>query len=182
MKTEFMGSSIGIRRYQAGDIPLHFAAIRESIKELSQCLAWCHANYSQEDSARHFSSQEAAWEAGQEFHFVIYDPKDGGLVGAVGLNQLNSANRLANLGYWVRTGKTRQSIASSAVRLVARFGFEELQLMRLEIVVAVGNLASHRVAEKSGAVREGVLRNRLALHGQQLDATMHSLTPADLSA
>jgi RimJ/RimL family protein N-acetyltransferase len=35
--------------------------------------------------------------------------------------------------------------------------FEATDLVRLEIVVAVGNVASHRVAEHAGAVREGTL-------------------------
>jgi len=46
----------------------------------------------------------------------------------------------------------------------------------------VGNVASHRVAEKCGAVREGVLKRRLMLHGTARDATLLSITrlmPAD---
>jgi ribosomal-protein-serine acetyltransferase len=41
-------------------------------------------------------------------------------------------------------------------------------------------MVSQRVAEKSGALREGVLRNRLLLHGKIHDAAMYSLTPEDL--
>ena len=54
--------------------------------------------------------------------------------------------------------------------------FEVTDLVRLEIVVAVGNVASHRVAEHAGAVREGTLRRRLILHGRLSDATMFALT------
>ena len=44
------------------------------------------------------------------------------------------------------------------------------------VVFAVSNLPSQRVAEKAGAVREGVLRRRLLLHGVSHDAVMFSLT------
>jgi RimJ/RimL family protein N-acetyltransferase len=37
------------------------------------------------------------------------------------------------------------------------------------------------VAEKVGAVREGVLRNRLMLHGTIHDAVIFSLIPDDLA-
>ncbi len=69
--------------------------------------------------------------------------------------------------------------ATRAVRLLARFGFEELGLGRIEIVAAVGNKASQRVAEKAGAHREGVLRRRLCLHDEYHDAVMYSLIPDD---
>jgi RimJ/RimL family protein N-acetyltransferase len=39
-----------------------------------------------------------------------------------------------------------------------------------------GNVASHRVAAKSGAVREGTLKRRLILNGDAHDATMFSFT------
>jgi RimJ/RimL family protein N-acetyltransferase len=63
---------------------------------------------------------------------------------------------------------------------LAKFGFEELQLERIEIVAAVGNKASERVAEKAGAVREGIARRRLRVHGVQHDAICFSLIPEDL--
>ena len=51
--------------------------------------------------------------------------------------------------------------------------------MRLEIVCALGSEASQRVAEKAGAVREGVLRDRLVLHDRPCDAVMYSLIRSD---
>lgn len=87
---------------------------------------------------------------------------------------------MGNLGYWVRTSRTRSGVASAATRLIARFGFLSLGLQRLEIVVAVGNQASERVAEKAGATREGVLRKRLLIHGQPHDAVLYSLVAEDL--
>lgn len=64
--------------------------------------------------------------------------------------------------------------------LGARFGFQELKLFRIEIVVRLDNRASLRVAEKTGAVREGILRDRLLAHGKSHDAVMFSLLPGEL--
>ena len=50
---------------------------------------------------------------------------------------------------------------------------------RLEILAAVDNIASQRVAEKAGAIREGIMRNRLVIHGKLYDAVMFSLIPGD---
>lgn len=66
--------------------------------------------------------------------------------------------------------------------LVARFGFDELKLRRIEIVAAINNKASQRVAEKAGATREGILRNRLVVRDKVYDAVMFSLIPGDLTS
>src|SRR5712691_5832046 len=87
-----------------------------------------------------------------------------------------SDHRFGNLGYWVRTSATGRGVARAAVRQLADFAFRNTELVRLEIVCAVGNQRSQRVAERAGAVREGVLRDRLLLHGQAVDAIMYSLT------
>jgi len=57
--------------------------------------------------------------------------------------------------------------------------FEQLNLIRAEIVVAVGNTASLRVAEKAGARREGILRNRMVVREMVYDAVIYSLIPQD---
>ena len=66
-----------------------------------------------------------------------------------------------------------------AVRLVRDWGFRHTELLRLEIVIAVTNRASHLVAEKAGAIREGTLRSRLLLHVTPHDATMFSFVRGD---
>jgi len=114
------------------------------------------------------------------FPFALCRAEDDAFLGGGGLNSLHLTHGFANLGYWVRTDNTSRGTATRATRLIARFGFEVLGLARLEIVVAVENRASQRVAEKVGATHEGVLRNRLA-HGTGFtDAVMFSLIPQDI--
>ncbi|MGL5096173.1 MAG: GNAT family N-acetyltransferase, partial [Planctomycetia bacterium] len=57
----------------------------------------------------------------------------------------------------------------------AAWAFAETNLVRLEIVAAVDNHASRRVAEKAGAVFEGIARRRLLVHGASHDAAVYSL-------
>lgn len=66
-----------------------------------------------------------------------------------------------------------------AAKLIARFAFEKANLIRTEIVIAVGNDASKRVAEKVGAHYEGVLLNRMVIGTEIRDAHMFSLLPSD---
>jgi ribosomal-protein-serine acetyltransferase len=100
-------------------------------------------------------------------------------VGAVLIN-INPEYKIGNLGYWVRNNQTGRGVATASTRLLARFGFNELKLNRIVIVVAIENLNSQRVAGKAGAKREGILRNRIVANGQVHDAVMFSLVPQDL--
>ena len=178
--TALSDGRVRLRQFRAEDIPLLFAAVRESMKEMSVWLAWCHPNYSLEESTQYVLEREEEWRKDAHYSFGITDVLSGEFVGSVGLNFVNRTHHFANLGYWVRSRSTGQGIATRAVRLIARWGFEKLKFARLEIVVGLDNIASQRVAQKAGAMREGILRNRVCLHGQQRDAVMFSLVPKDL--
>lgn len=119
------------------------------------------------------------WREGKYYGFGIFN-QAGELIGICSLGQFHPYYRFANLGYWVHHAHRGKGVAGRAARLVARFGFEKLGLLRIEIVIAVNNHASRRVAEKIGAHFEGVLRNRLIVHDQVQDAAMYSLVPQDL--
>lgn len=180
MEPELSSDGISLRRYRATDVPLVYEAARESISEISPWMSWCHPDYSLEDSAAFVLSRDDAWENQIEFGFVITDSQTGTFLGSVGLNYFNRDHQFANLGYWVRSSRTRRGAATTATILTAQFGLRDLGLQRIEIVVAVENKASQRVAEKSGARKEGVLRNRLSIHERPHDAVMYSLIAADV--
>ena len=74
---------------------------------------------------------------------------------------------------WIRA--TIAGRAPAAVLAVAEWTFANTHLNRLEIVVAVGNTRSQRVAQKVGACREAVLRQRIMVGGIPSDAVMYSL-------
>ena len=140
-------------------------------------MHWCHINYSKADAeswfARTFKNQKdsVAYELG------IFTPDSQDFLGGIGLNQLNREHNFCNLGFWVREPRQRQGIATRAACALAEFGFRELKLTRIEIVMAEANIPSRRVAEKAGATFECVARNRLVINGSPHAATVYSLVP-----
>lgn len=180
MEVQLTEGSILVRTYREEDAGTLYEAARESIAEVSVWLPWCHENYSIEESREFVSSRAQAAHGDEWYSFAVFERDGGRLLGGVGLNFFNRVHQMANLGYWVRTSAVGRGVATQAARLVARFGFEHLGLRRIEIVAAVGNIASQRVAEKAGAVREGVLRKRLLIRGDSQDAVLFSLTPEDV--
>lgn len=167
-------TTCSIRAYEAADADVLWEAARESVAEVSPWLPWCHAQYSRAEAVEWIRTRAPLAEAGQEYSFAIVGT-DGRFLGGCGINQINPTHRFGNLGYWVRTSATGRGVATAAVRQVAEFAFRRTELVRLEIVCMVTNERSRRVAARAGAASEGVLRHRLLLRGQPVDAVMHSL-------
>jgi len=169
-----------VRPLSAGDAPALHAAVRASIESLSYWLPWCHPDYSLADAEAWVAYSVAGWERQSEFPFGVFDESTGALVGCTGLSQVNGVNRLANLGYWIGEPHRGRGVATCAVALTAAIAFEELGLVRLEIVVLPHNRSSRRVVEKVGAKRETEARNRLMFQGRPSNALVFSLIPGDL--
>jgi hypothetical protein len=99
-----------------------------------------HEGATYETAARHVAESIQAWRSGSWYDFAITRVGSAAFLGRVGLDQL-SRQGTANVGYWVRTDQADHGIATSAERLIGRFGFEDLGLRRLELFIAVENLA-----------------------------------------
>jgi len=178
---ELRDGRVRIRPFQAGDNPTVLEAISESFPELDRWLP----DLVMGGDAGTVSAQSVVpaddWTATAAYHFAIVDSQDQTFLGGAGLTDVQPMRRLANLYYWVRSSRVCHGVASEPILLVARFAFDTLALKRVELVVAVDNHASIRVAEKVGAVREGVIRHHLLLHTQLHDAVVFSLLPRMLA-
>ena len=170
-----------LREFEEDDIEAILGAVAESAEALQRWMAWCKPDYGRADAEVFIRAQPQAWRDGREYTFLILDRRTKRFLGSCGLNRLDWANLMANLGYWIRTSAAGQGAATAAVKLVLRFAFEQLGLQRVEIVAAKGNTASQRVAEKAGATREALARNRCRAGGGPQDAYVYSVIPADLA-
>jgi RimJ/RimL family protein N-acetyltransferase len=176
-KVQLAGKDITLCPYELKHVEPQVIAGRESVAEISPWMSWCHHKYSAEESRNWIESCMKEWEVGTAYQFAITDSREDSFLGGCGLNKINEIDKVANLGYWVRSSRVKQGIATTATALLAQFGFRKLKLNRIEILVAIENKASQGVAVKAGAMREGILRNRLLLHGKIHDAVMFSLIP-----
>ena len=166
--------SIAIRPYFSADAESLVEAVLESVEQVRPWLQWCHHGYDLKEARDWIARCEQNRQGGTEYNFTIVGGS-GRLLGGCGLNQLRPEHRLANLGYWVRTSATGHGVAAAAVRALSDFAFRETDLIRLELVVAAGNEASHRVARNVGALNESIAHDRLYVHGKAHDAVIYAL-------
>ncbi|MEO7066903.1 MAG: GNAT family N-acetyltransferase [Rhodanobacter sp.] len=180
-KTELTDGRLRLRPWRIADGPALAEAARESLMTVGRWLPWCHKDYGLADAVAWIEHCEASQHRAEHFAFAVFDTATAELLGGAGLSQRNLTHHHANLGYWVRQSRQHQGIAIAAATLVARFGFAELRLARIEIVALLENTASRATAERLGARFEAVARNRLWTSGQALDAAVYGLTEGDLT-
>ena len=94
--------------------------------------------------------------------FSIMHKAAGLLIGDCGLERMDMEGvQAAELGYDIRSDYWNQGIATEAAAAVRDYAFNVLQLPRLISLIRVGNLASKRVAEKTGMALDA----EISLHG-----------------
>ncbi len=166
-----------LRPFEDDDAGVFATAVRESCDSISRWMPWASPDYGTAQALAWFAACRDQREAGTALEYGIFDAPTGTFLGGAGLNEIRRGHRFCNLGYWVRSSRHGEGIAPRCVRALAAHGFSHEGLLRIEIVVAVGNTASERVALKSGAVHEGIARNRLIVHDRPVPAHMFSLVP-----
>lgn len=166
-----------LRPYVVADAQAFAGAVRESADSVGKWMPWAHDLYSEEQALAWFEWCDASRADGSAYEFGIFLADGQTLIGGGGLNQLNAVHGFCNLGYWVRESAQRQGAAVAAASALARYAFQQLQLSRVEIVVAAGNEPSLAVARKAGARHECLARNRLRLREGSVDAHVFSLIP-----
>jgi RimJ/RimL family protein N-acetyltransferase len=111
--------------------------------------------------------------------FAIVDEADGSFLGLIALVRIDREGREAEAGYIVAPQARGRGIAARALRLLTDWALKELELERVELRISAGNVASERVAERSGFVREGVLRSVHFKQGLRSDLAVYSRLASD---
>ena len=179
LSIELTDGVVLLRPFRLEDVKPTFEAVSESLTELKPWMSLAHDGYQQQETEDYIRITRARWEENTLFGFAITDANSGEMLGGCGLGEVHHVYHLSNLGYWVRSSRHGRGIAGRAAKLIARFGFERAGIIRAEIVMAVPNERSRRVAEKIGAHYEGILLNRMVVGKTIYDAHMFSLLPSD---
>lgn len=115
---------------------------------------------------------------GTGWTWAITRRSDGVLMGAIGIGVVME-HRRGTLGYWLGVPFWRQGYMSEAARTVVTFGFETLDLHRIEAACLTRNPASARVMEKAGLMYESTARDFVVKHGVFEDIATYALLSED---
>ena len=116
-----------------------------------------------------------AWLAGQPSPTVWAIEVDGEAVGGIGLELRSDVERVsAEIGYWLGETFWGRGVATEALRAVTAEAFTRYDLTRIYAVPFADHPASIRVLEKSGYVKEGVMRRSAIKDGKVRDQALYA--------
>ena len=107
---------------------------------------------------------------------------DGELVGQIGMNGVNNRMGTAEIGYTVGEKFQGRGIATVAVGLILDKIFSETKIRRIIAYVHEENVASCRVLEKLGFMREGLLREHYIVNGAPANEVIFGVLRSDWMA
>lgn len=110
------------------------------------------------------------------FAFLLINKATNLPIGECGFHTLNRTHRRAELFYMLRNDADKQKgFMTEALPYVLEFGFSELQLHRVEALVADNNVPSVKLLEKFGFTKEGTMREDYNVDGTNEDSDCYSL-------
>ena len=80
-----------------------------------------------------------------------------------------------NIGYDLQKEFWYNGYITESLKEVLKFGFEKLEINRIEAEVMPGNIGSEKVLKKLRFEKEGLLRDWMLFNGKHYDMMMYSL-------
>ncbi|WP_316814491.1 GNAT family protein [Pedobacter nyackensis] len=154
-----------------------FNALNNSREHLSAFLPWVGRMQHIDDFRSYASDCELLYEQGKEVSFVII--AEGILVGRIGLHHIDAQNNTASIGYWLTKSAQGKGIVLKSCIAMISFGFDKLNLHRIELKAAVNNYRSQAIPKQLKFVEEGILREAELVNNQYLDLILYAMLKHD---
>ena len=161
-----------LRKMVLNDAEAVFAYASNS--EVSRYTLW-ETHRSIEDSRALLEFATQKYENGGEPDWGIVYRGNGCLVGACGLVNWETEHARAEVGFVLSQEYWGRGLMPEAVRALISFGFERMNLNRVEARCIAENVASARVMEKAGMGYEGTLRQREYIKGAYRDINVYGI-------
>jgi len=133
------------------------AAIRESFRELHEWMPWAERLPSLAETEAHLLQQQERFRSGADCALGIWLRSTDAFVGGTGLHPRLPDPASREIGYWIHSAHAGRGLATEAVRALAAAALGPLGLARLQIKASERNVASQRVALRSGFLQEAIL-------------------------
>lgn len=145
--------------------PVELEDVEAIINAANDARIWEHMSVSllsKEAVESYVQKAIAERKSGVSYLFAIIDKQSNTLVGCTSYMDINQAHKRLEIGAtWLTPRVWRTSINTNCKFLLLQYGFEMLQLNRVQIKTGHENRRSQQAIERIGAVKEGILRNHM---------------------
>ncbi len=175
------GDGVFLRAPQMGDFP-EWAALREASRAFLVPWepTWPHDDLTRAAFRRRLKRYVEDLRSDQAYPFFLLRKSDNAIVGGLTLaNIRRGVAQAGSLGYWMGERYAGHGYMTAAVRALIPFAFGSLRLHRLEAACIPTNVASIRLLERTGFMREGFAREYLCINGTWQDHLLYALLKDD---
>jgi [ribosomal protein S5]-alanine N-acetyltransferase len=113
------------------------------------------------------------------FVFCLRLAETNKFIGLIGFNMAKEKYKSAEVWFKLHKDYWNKGYATEALIQLFDFGFTHLKLHRIEAGCAVENMASAKVMEKAGMLKEGMKRKKLPLKGGWKDNYFYAILEED---
>ncbi|MFS0562795.1 GNAT family protein [Terribacillus sp. 179-K 1B1 HS] len=141
---------------------------------VSQFVVWS-PHQSIDDTQQFLDIILSLYESNQAVFWGIELKEEKRLIGTINYVSWQQKHHVGEIGYVIGRPYWHKGYMSEAVKEVIRFGFERMELERIEAKCLVDNEGSERVMQKAGMQYEGTMRKRMYIKGTQHDLKLYSI-------
>jgi RimJ/RimL family protein N-acetyltransferase len=173
------GERVYLRPAERADIELFVRWLSDA--EVTRHLA-IRAPFSRAMEEKWFDEMLAR-QGKEAYHFVICLLDGDRAIGTTGFHHVNYEDGHASFGISIgEKSEWSKGYGTDALRAICDFGFGQLRLERIGLMVYADNARGRRAYEKAGFVHEGTLRHAHYARGTHHDVHVMSLLRAEWDA
>ncbi|MER7441859.1 GNAT family N-acetyltransferase [Micromonospora avicenniae] len=163
-----------LRPWEATDVPVFLAAYRDP-----EIQRWHTRRPASEEEVRAwFDRYRQDWAQEEGAHWAV--TRGGGdVLGRIAMRGIDLDDGVAECAYWVLPAARGAGVASGALTALSDWALGEAGFHRLELDHSTRNLASCRVAVKSGFLLEGTKRSDAVHSDGRHDMHLHARIRGD---
>jgi ribosomal-protein-serine acetyltransferase len=162
-----------LRQLQLTDASALFAVVDQHRVSLREWLPWVDATNKVQDSEAYIKGTLRDFQETRAYTNGIWSM--GRVVGVIGHNRIDWANRIGFPAYWIAPDSAGQGIMTLCCRAVIENAFTELKLRQLVLAVATGNARAQKIPLRLGFKQVSILKKAEWLYDHHVDHFVYSL-------
>lgn len=146
--------------------------------EVSNYLPW-QAHQSIEDSIAFLNFILKGYSQQSKLTWAIELKSSGKMIGTIDFVSWSPKRHKAEIAYVLSPCYWGCGLMAEAAIALLSFGFQDMELNKVEAPIMLENKQSQRLAEKLGMVREGVARQHMIIKGEFVDLAMYAVLKSE---
>ncbi|MDN4494679.1 GNAT family N-acetyltransferase [Ureibacillus aquaedulcis] len=164
---------ISLRLVTERDAEEIFQMIEASRTHLREWLGWLDHSTKVQDTLINIKNNLILFLSNEGLDTAIV--YKGKIVGKIGFNKINKANKTAYVGYMLDESFQGKGIMTRAAKAITMIAFEEYGLNKVEIHVAKENTKSRNIPIRLGFKEEGTIRSAEWLYDHYVDHVVYGM-------